>query len=114
MLLLDVRQVLADSRAHDCPQLEGKDMSHDNDEEGDNSEELDVKLDNAAASLPVERLPGIEEANRAGASKNLGDDLAIESAVEGDNSVLIIGEDRGLDAGKGNMGWENQEDGASN
>lgn len=88
-------------------------MSHDEDYSGDDKEELDVELDQAATSLPVERLPCIQETNAASAAEDLGDNLAGEGAVEGDNGVLILGQDGRLDADERDEGWEDDEEDAS-
>lgn len=112
-LLLSLSQELANSRTHDSKDLKDHDVGQDNAEEGQDEENLDPKLDKAAASLPVEALPGIEELDIAGATEDLRHDLAAKGAVEGDNGVLILWQDRGFHADESGDGGEAQEDGGA-
>ena len=64
----------------------------------DAHEALDVELDQPATSLPVEALPGINEAHGSGATQSLGHNLSTERAVKRHGSVLVLGQDGGLDA----------------
>lgn len=110
--MLDLGQELAERRAHDSEDLESQDVRNDYDQAGDDEESLDVELDEAAARLPVEAAPCVHEADDASAAHELGDDFAAEGAVEGDDCVLVLGEDGGLDADEGDDCGDAEEQGA--
>jgi hypothetical protein len=108
-VMLDLREQLADLGADKSKDLKGKDVSDE--EEGSDHDErgLDEELDETTTSLPVEAAPGVQEADLAAAAVHLRDSLAVEGAVEGDNRVLVLGQDRGLDADQGYHGGQAQE-----
>lgn len=89
-------------------------MRQNEDKASDDEEDLDKELDETTTSLPCEAAPRLQEADRASSAHHLADDLATEGAVEGNNGVLVLGEDGGLDAHKGDNSRKAEEERASN
>lgn len=74
---------------------------------------LDVELDQPATSLPVEALPGINEAYNSSATQSLGHNLSAKRTVKRHSGVLVLGQDGSLDADLSNGGRQAQEKRAS-
>lgn len=104
-------KVITKRRAHDTENLESQDVHNNEDSERHDGANLDVQLDQAATSLPVEAAPGIEEADAAGSAKQLANDLAAEGAVERYDGILLLGQERGLDADLSDCGGDAEEEG---
>lgn len=89
-------------------------MGDNKEDANDDEEVLEKQLDKTTASLPVERPPCIQEANDTSSTHHLANDLATEGAVEGNDGVLVLREDRSFDADQGDHGGEAEEKGADN
>lgn len=87
-------------------------MNSDEDNAGHDQGNLHEELDETATSLPVEAAPSVKEANNAGATHHLLDDLATEGAVKRHNGVLLFGQDGSLNADQGDHGWKAKEEGS--
>lgn len=110
---MSISKEFAELRAHDGEHLKGYDVEKDKGKRNDTHDALDVGLDEPTASLPVEAPPRIHEANAAGSTEDLGNDLAAKGAVKGHNGVLVLGQERGFDTDLGNNGRHAQEEGAA-
>lgn len=108
--MLSLSHQLANGRTHDGKHLEGQDMEEDEGKTSNDEEDLNVELDEATASLPGEAAPRIQEADDASATENSGNDLAAESAVKRNNEVLVLGENRRLDADECDDGGKAEEE----
>jgi hypothetical protein len=108
-LTVKLREQLSELGTEDGKNLEGKDVGDEEEGSDHDERDLDEKLDQAAASLPVEAAPCVQEPNLAAAAVHLRDGLAVKGAVEGDNGVLILGQDRCLDADQSHNGRQAQE-----
>jgi hypothetical protein len=96
--------------AEDEGTLEDQSDSSSNAQGNRDHEDLDVELQETATSLPVKALPGIDKSEHTTATILFRNDLAVESAVNRDDSILVLGEKAGLDAGEGNGGGEDDEE----
>lgn len=112
--LAGLSQKLAETRAHDGPELKGQEVSQDQEDDRHDGKELDVELDKAASGLPVEGPPSVEEANGTSAAQDLGHHLAGKRAVEGHNRLLVIGKQGGFDADLGHCGGKHNEETGEN
>lgn len=92
--------------AHHEPQLANEDADKQDSSDDLESEDLDVELDEADTSGPVEGLPRIEHADTSSATDNLGLDFTAEGTVEGDDSLVFFWEHGCLDTGQGDLGRE--------
>lgn len=108
--MLGLGKKLAKLGAHDSEDLESQDVTDNEEGEHHDGADLDVELDETAASFPVEAAPSVEEADLAASAEETADDLATEGAVEGDDGVLLIGEDGSLDADLGDDSGDAEEE----
>jgi hypothetical protein len=97
-------------RTHNCEDLERQNVPNDEHSEHHNGANLDIQFQETAASLPVEAAPRIKEVDLAGSTKELANDLAAERAVEGDDGVLLVRQDGGLNANLGDDGGDTEEE----
>lgn len=104
--LLDIRG------AQQHPHLKHNEVHKANDKDALDEDGLEAHHEHPAPSLPIKALPGIDEADSAGTSEKLGSNLASESAVEGDDGVLVLWQERGLDADEGDVGGQDDEEDA--
>ena len=74
-----------------------------------NESRLDIDLDHSDSSVPVKSLPSIAHANHARSTDDLGDNLATEGTVEGNNRLIILGEKRSLYTGIRDVDREAQD-----
>ena len=88
-------KVIAKRRAHDTENLESQDVHNNEDSERHDGANLDVQLDQAATSLPVEAAPGIEEADAAGSAKQLANELGLPGPTVSriENGLLDVREE---------------------
>ncbi len=98
-------------RTHDGEDLKCEDVTNHEHGKEHNSADLDVQLQQAAAGLPVEAAPSVEESNAAGSSEQLPNDLAAKGAVKRHNGVLVFREDGRLDADLSDNSWDAEEEG---
>ena len=91
------------------------DLRSHNDEEQERESELhghnfSIRLYQSDTCVPVESLPGIKDSDDAASSDNLGDDLAAEASIEGNDSFNLVGEKGGLYTGQGNIRRNDKQD----
>ena len=91
---------------HDQLRLADESAHEDHGGEDLEGNDLEVELDEADASSPVERLPGVEHADASAAADDRGLDSAAEAPVEGDDGLVFLGQHRCLHAGQSNLGGE--------
>lgn len=101
---------LFDVGSEEGDELEGEDDAEEQVEGDVDGEDLCVELDEAQAGGAVEAAPGVEEGEHAGAADDGGGDLAAEGAVEGDDALGLLGQHRGLAAGEGDLGGQDDGD----
>jgi hypothetical protein len=104
-------KVITKRGAHDTENLESQDVHNDEDGERHDGANLDVQLDQAATSLPVEAAPGIEEADTASSAEQLANDLAAKGAVKRNDGILLLGQEGCLDTDLGDCGGDAEEEG---
>ena len=84
-------------------------MQHKNEHANRDEEVLGEQLDKAASGLPVEAPPGIKETNDTSSTHDLANDLSAKGAIEGNDGVLVLGEQRSFDTDQGDHGREAEE-----
>ena len=109
--MLSLSKEISELRTHNSEDLERKNMSNDEHSKHHDRTNLNVQLQQAATSLPVETAPCIEESDLARSTEQLADNLSAKGAIEGYDGVLIVGQDGGLDADLGDYGGEAEEEG---
>lgn len=101
----DFLRVLANYQGELRPHDDGE-----QDHEGElHCHDLEIRLDESDTRVPVECVPGIKRSDDTTSSDNLGDDLAAEASIEGNDSLNVIGEKGGLHTCQGNVGWNNNQ-----
>lgn len=78
------------------------------------AKDLGVEDEEAAPGSLAERGPGISDRDVAGAAEDSGLDTALEGAVEGNNGLLVIREEGGLDSHKRDVGGDHDKDAENN
>lgn len=73
------------------------------------TEDLDMKHDDTAPSRLGEAGPGVSDAGIARSADDSRLNPAVKGAVEGDDGVLVCGEERGLDTDENNPGGDEQD-----
>ena len=73
------------------------------------TEDLDMKHDDTAPSSLGEAGPGVSDAGIARSADDSRLNPAVEGAVEGDDGVLVCGEEGGLDTDENNPGGDEQD-----
>ena len=77
---------------------------------GLHQEDLEIGFDKSDTRTPVEGLPSITHANNTTASNDLRDDLAAKAAVERNDRLHLIREERSLNTGQDNIGGDNDQE----
>lgn len=95
----------------DHPHL--RDREHDEEDRGRelDGRDLGVQLHETEPRGPVERLPCVEHGHDALATHELGLHLPAKGSIEGNDGVILLRQERGLDALEGDVGGEDDEDG---
>jgi hypothetical protein len=88
----------------------------DNDQHNSRHDEkgLSQRLKKTAAGLPVERPPSVKEANNTASTHHLAHNLSAKGTVEGDNGVLVLGENGRFDTDQSDHSREAEEERAGN
>lgn len=91
-------------------ELRDDDGSHESEGGDGDGKDLDVENDQAAPSSARKAAPGVLHGGVALATDDAGLNLVLEGAVEGDDGVSLLGDQRGLDANEDDAGGDDNDD----
>lgn len=74
------------------------------------AENLEVELHETDSGGPVEGLPCIKDTNNTASTHDSWDNLATKGAIKWHNGLLLVWQEGSLNTGKGDLGWDNDQD----